>query len=153
MLNIGGGELLIIFLVALIVLGPTKLPDAAKQAGKIMGEFRRLSSGFQREMQSAMSDPVSAVTGQATPKSLKDVTTDAEVPPMVAPAEGVDTEDGVSSTQPESTPRPADPFESSKTTFSSASSASPTEPETEDAGVERSVDEDPPDDPVMYGDR
>lgn len=56
MLNIGGGEVLIILLVALIVLGPTKLPDAAKQAGKAMSEFRRLSSGFQRELKEAMDD-------------------------------------------------------------------------------------------------
>ena len=56
MFNIGGGELLVIFLVALIVLGPTKLPDAARQVGKVMGEFRRLSAGFQTEMRQAMED-------------------------------------------------------------------------------------------------
>lgn len=62
MLNIGGGELLAILLIALIVLGPDKLPDAARQAGKVMREFRRISSGFQREMRDAMKDPVAAAT-------------------------------------------------------------------------------------------
>ncbi|NIR34626.1 MAG: twin-arginine translocase TatA/TatE family subunit, partial [Actinobacteria bacterium] len=46
--NLGGMELLVILLVALIVLGPTKLPEAARQVGKAVNELRRLSSGFQR---------------------------------------------------------------------------------------------------------
>ena len=57
MLNLGTGELLVIFLVALIVLGPNKLPDAARQAGRMVAELRRLSTGFQDEMRAAMQDP------------------------------------------------------------------------------------------------
>ena len=57
MLNLGTGELLVIFLVALIVLGPNKLPDAARQAGRMMSELRRLNSGFQDEMRRAMREP------------------------------------------------------------------------------------------------
>jgi sec-independent protein translocase protein TatB len=92
MLNVGGGEFLIILLVALVVLGPQKLPDAARQVGKIVGEFRRISAGFQTEMKSALNDPVSKVTGASTPKSLTDVTKVAEVKPIddveqAAPAE------------------------------------------------------------------
>lgn len=74
MFNVGGGELLVIFLVALIVLGPTKLPDAARQVGKVMGEFRRLSSGFQREFREAMNDPVTKVV-QSAEKSTQTPTT------------------------------------------------------------------------------
>jgi len=54
MFNIGGGELLVIALIALIVLGPARLPDAARQIGKTMGDLRRMSSGFQNEMKSAL---------------------------------------------------------------------------------------------------
>ncbi len=111
MFNVGGGEFLIIFLVALVVLGPTKLPEAARQAGKIIGEFRRMSAGFQREIQSAMKDPVSKVTGETTPRTLKDVTSVAEIP-----------------------------------TIPDADPAVATTSEAED-------EHDPPDDPVMYGDR
>lgn len=57
MLNLGTGELLVIFLVALIVLGPNKLPDAARQMGKMAAELRRLSGGFQDEMRAAMREP------------------------------------------------------------------------------------------------
>lgn len=106
MFNVGGGEFLIIFLVALVVLGPQKLPDAARQIGKIAGEFRKISSGFQREMQSALKDPVSKVTGEPTPKSLTDVTKVAEVKPIgdveqAAPASaGVASEESVSIDEP-----------------------------------------------------
>jgi Tat protein translocase TatB subunit len=54
--NVGAGELLVILLIALIVLGPEKLPDAARKMGNVMGELRRMSSGFQNEMRSAMDD-------------------------------------------------------------------------------------------------
>ena len=59
MFNIGGGELLVIFLVALVVLGPKRLPEVARQVGKWVGEFRKLSAGFQTEVRDAMKDPVS----------------------------------------------------------------------------------------------
>jgi sec-independent protein translocase protein TatB len=53
MFNVGGGELLVIALVALLVLGPQRLPEAARTLGKVVGEVRRLSSGFQREVRDA----------------------------------------------------------------------------------------------------
>ncbi len=52
--NIGGGEILVILLVALIFLGPEKLPEVARQLGKVMGEVRKVKDGFQREMRDAM---------------------------------------------------------------------------------------------------
>ena len=58
--NLGGGEMLVIFFVALVVLGPTKLPDAARQVGKAVNEIRRISGGFQREMREAMNEPLRA---------------------------------------------------------------------------------------------
>lgn len=56
MFNVGAGELLVILLIALIVLGPDKLPEAARKMGNVMGELRRMSSGFQSEMRSAMDE-------------------------------------------------------------------------------------------------
>ncbi|MEM9200094.1 MAG: Sec-independent protein translocase protein TatB [Actinomycetota bacterium] len=58
--NIGSGELLVIFFVALMVLGPNKLPEAARQVGKAVNEVRRISGGFQREMREAMNEPIRA---------------------------------------------------------------------------------------------
>ena len=56
MFNVGGGEVLVILLVVLIVLGPDKLPDAARKVGNVMGEIRRMSAGFQNEMRAAMDE-------------------------------------------------------------------------------------------------
>ena len=42
-----------ILLVALIVLGPTKLPPAIRQIGRVVGEFRRIGQGFQQELREA----------------------------------------------------------------------------------------------------
>ena len=54
MFNVGGPEVLVILLVALIVLGPHQLPKAARQVGQVMAEIRKVSSGFQRELTSAL---------------------------------------------------------------------------------------------------
>ena len=54
MFNVGGGEFLAILVVALIVLGPDKLPDAARKAGKLVADIRRMSGGFQSEMRNAL---------------------------------------------------------------------------------------------------
>ncbi len=61
--NLGGLELLVILLVALVVLGPEKLPDAVRKAGNMVGELRRVSKSFQDEMRSAaMLDDASVET-------------------------------------------------------------------------------------------
>ena len=41
MLGIGMQEIIIILVVALIIIGPKKLPDLARALGRAMGEFRR----------------------------------------------------------------------------------------------------------------
>jgi len=39
--NIGPGELILILIIALVVLGPGKLPDVAASLGKSVREFRK----------------------------------------------------------------------------------------------------------------
>ena len=56
MFNVGGGEVLVIALIALIVLGPNRLPGAARQAGKVLGDLRRISAGFQNEVRTAFEE-------------------------------------------------------------------------------------------------
>ena len=41
--TLGGPELFLIFVVALIVFGPRKLPEIGKSLGKMMAEFRKAS--------------------------------------------------------------------------------------------------------------
>jgi sec-independent protein translocase protein TatB len=49
-------HLVIIFVVALIVFGPEKLPDLARNLGKIMGEFRRATGDLRSTFESHMRD-------------------------------------------------------------------------------------------------
>ena len=50
MFGIGSTELLVILVVALIVLGPKSLASISRTLGKAMGEFRRVSTDFQRTL-------------------------------------------------------------------------------------------------------
>jgi sec-independent protein translocase protein TatA len=45
--NIGPGELILILIIALVVLGPGKLPDVAQSLGKSLREFRKAASDVQ----------------------------------------------------------------------------------------------------------
>jgi len=57
MFNVTGGEFFMILVVALIVLGPERLPGAARRIGEVVGQLRDLSEGFRREVAQAMDDP------------------------------------------------------------------------------------------------
>lgn len=65
MFNLGGGEVLVILVIALVVLGPDRLPEAARSLGRALREVRRLSEGFQREMREAFEEPRDAVPAPA----------------------------------------------------------------------------------------
>src|SRR4051812_50101247 len=54
--SLGPAEILVILIVALIVLGPKRLPEAARQVGKTLAEVRRWSQGLQDEVRNVM-DP------------------------------------------------------------------------------------------------
>jgi sec-independent protein translocase protein TatB len=60
--NVGPEKLLLLFVIALLVLGPTKLPDAARQLGKALGEFRKVSGRLQTEVRDALADPKDALS-------------------------------------------------------------------------------------------
>jgi sec-independent protein translocase protein TatB len=55
-LNLSFTHLMVVLVVALVVLGPDKLPDAVRTVAKWVGEARRLTSGLQAEMRETFSD-------------------------------------------------------------------------------------------------
>lgn len=55
--NLTGGEMVIIALVALVVLGPERLPELARSAGKMMHKMRTMTEGVQAEVRDVMADP------------------------------------------------------------------------------------------------
>jgi sec-independent protein translocase protein TatB len=53
-MNLGMPELIFIFLLALVVVGPKKLPELARQLGKYMAEFKRASNEFRNQLEAEM---------------------------------------------------------------------------------------------------
>ena len=58
MFNLQGSELIIILLLALVVLGPEKLPDAMRRAGRAYSDLKKMASGFQKEFNAAVEEPM-----------------------------------------------------------------------------------------------
>jgi TatA/E family protein of Tat protein translocase len=48
MWNLGFQEVVIIFIIALVIFGPRKLPDLGKSLGKSLAEFKRASNELKR---------------------------------------------------------------------------------------------------------
>lgn len=86
MFNIGGGEFMVIALIALIVLGPQRLPDAARQVGKAVGEIRRISAGFQNELRGAMNESATPATPARDALGADRAGTDGASPASAHPA-------------------------------------------------------------------
>ena len=58
MFNLQGSEIVFILLIALVVLGPEKLPDAVRRFTKTYAELKKMGSGFQSELKSALDEPM-----------------------------------------------------------------------------------------------
>lgn len=54
--NIGVPELIFIFILALLIFGPRKLPELGRTLGKALAEFRRASTDLRRTFEEEMRD-------------------------------------------------------------------------------------------------
>jgi Tat protein translocase TatB subunit len=75
MFGIGMTELMVIFVIGLVVLGPKRLPEMARSMGKSLAEFRRASNDMRREFMAVSDevriDPKSLETPEKTPAPEK----------------------------------------------------------------------------------
>lgn len=87
--SIGFPELVLIFVVALLLFGPRKLPEIGRSIGKAMGEFRRASNDLQRTLEEEVAlDDVRKVRDEVA-ATVAGVTTAVTLDPAVTlpPAE------------------------------------------------------------------
>jgi len=98
--TLGGPELFLIFVVALIVFGPRKLPEIGKSLGKMMGEFRRASNEFRSTIENEVEAEKIRDAMRIEPPKVEPVAPPAPTPESTAsPSASSDYPDG-----PETTP-------------------------------------------------
>jgi TatA/E family protein of Tat protein translocase len=90
--GLGVPEILVILVIALLVLGPKRLPDAARSLGRGMAEFRRASADLRNAISAPLDEPE---PGLRTPSLMPEVKRPSALPPA-----------GIQEAQP---PKAADP--------------------------------------------
>jgi TatA/E family protein of Tat protein translocase len=95
--NLGMPELMMILVLALLLFGPTKLPEIGKQVGKALGEFKRASNDLKRTIEDEMEKASSGLNVKLddppkldAPKAeaARSETATSEAAPAIAPADG-----------------------------------------------------------------
>jgi Tat protein translocase TatB subunit len=69
--NIGTPELILIFIIALIFVGPRRLPEVGREIGKILRDLRKMSQEFTTDLTRELDAPA---------KELREVTRELEAP-------------------------------------------------------------------------
>ncbi len=80
MFGLGMPEILMILAIALIVIGPKKLPEVAKTLGRAMGEFKRSAQDLKRsiDLESTVQDV--PPPSKSIRETIKDANKDSEAP-------------------------------------------------------------------------
>ncbi|MDQ1431519.1 MAG: sec-independent protein translocase protein TatB [Actinomycetota bacterium] len=92
--SLGPAEILVVLVVALLVFGPNKMPDIARQVGKGMREFKRVQQHLKSELRDVVSEfdaPSDAPTVDIDPVPMLPPKDDPVVPPpdpVVPPTDG-----------------------------------------------------------------
>ena len=69
-MNFGvSGEMIFLFLLVLILFGPKKMPEIARQIARLLNEFRRASNEFRSQIESEVSSLDVGKTGGSRPAS------------------------------------------------------------------------------------
>jgi Tat protein translocase TatB subunit len=71
-MNIGPAEILVILFVALLVFGPQRLPEVARQVGTAMRELRRMQDAVRGELDSVLHPDTTPSFDQTEPPSHPD---------------------------------------------------------------------------------
>ncbi len=126
MFGLGMPEILLILAIALIVIGPQKLPEVAKMLGKAMGEFKRSAQDLKDSID--IETTVKEANPKPVKKKLKDVVKDigTEDPKPQQASDKPETSDKADDLKAKAPPEPAQDSPD-------ADPPSPASPETETA--------------------
>ena len=87
-MQLGPAEILVVLVIALLVFGPTRLPEVGRQVGRAMREIRKFQHTISRDVHEVFSDdePRDVAHAAEPPPTLppKDPATD---PPVDAPGD------------------------------------------------------------------
>ena len=90
--QIGPLEILVVLVVALVVFGPSKLPELGRQVGRGYREFRKFQQGFRDDIEGAFrddddDDAASLHGADDTPRQIEARKPDHSAPPEPPPAD------------------------------------------------------------------
>jgi sec-independent protein translocase protein TatB len=129
MFGIGMPEMLLILAIALIVIGPKKLPDLAKSLGRAMREFKKATNELKETMQ--VDDELSEVK-KAFDGINEDVKNAIDVKPAAKKAAEDEAENPAKKTAPpESSPDDLQPLDKLKSAFDDFNENTATQPPDE----------------------
>lgn len=101
-MNLGISEMIFIFVLALIIFGPKKMPEIGRQIGRALAEFKRASNDFKaqieteiRQMEVETNVPSYVAEPVAPPENAIAVgaaegAVSSELPEIIPPAKGPD---------------------------------------------------------------
>jgi sec-independent protein translocase protein TatA len=81
--SLGPAEIIVVLVIALLVFGPTRLPEVGRQVGRTMREFKKFQETIRTDVTSVFHDDEPA-----------DATKAAEPPPSLPPKASADTTSG-----------------------------------------------------------
>ena len=110
-MNLSPEKMLVIAVLALLVLGPNRLPTAARSAGRALAQLRRLSADMQSELRGALAEPEAALhhavdefgirdLRSAVRNPVRSIAAAALVAPVAAPGADAPSADGVAAPAP-----------------------------------------------------
>jgi Tat protein translocase TatB subunit len=71
LVSIDPEKLLFIFVIAVLVLGPERLPQAARTLGRGLAEIRKYTSGFQSEVRQVLAEPKAIIDAAVREADLR----------------------------------------------------------------------------------
>jgi len=87
-MNLGFPEMIFLFLFALILFGPKKLPEIGRQIGRALNEFKRASNEFKAQIEAEISQLEIEERRKKNEEQQKKVEVEQKILPPAAPPEG-----------------------------------------------------------------